>query len=117
MASGQPVINTDEEGLRLLRRDKTITRSLERLRFGIRVLDLATSYIRFLNWLLIQVSLMSALEPITFIDTGRPAMSRLARVHGHLQDHLSCGLRIFASLLPSSLSSLAVLFLFRITGA
>jgi hypothetical protein len=46
MASGPAVINTDEEGLRLLRRDKTITRNLERLRFGVRVLDLATSYVR-----------------------------------------------------------------------
>jgi hypothetical protein len=47
MASGPPGIDTiyDEEGLRLLRRDKRITRSLEQLRLGVRVLDLAISYI------------------------------------------------------------------------
>src|SRR5271170_335502 len=54
---------------------------------------------------------------ITFIDTGLRATSRPARVHGHLPDHLSCGPRIFASLSPSSRSSLALLFSFLITGA
>jgi len=119
MASGPATSNTtyDEEGLRLLlRRDKTITRSLEQLRFGIRILDLATSYTLLVNSSLIKVLPMSGSVPTIFLDTGHRASSHPARVLGHLRDQLSFGLRTFALPSRSLLLSLVSSFSFHIIG-